>query len=122
MITCDKFLSLPGKEWKCEKPPDHMGSHTCGIAGLYTLTWTNPDRKKIPLKIKPSEQSPGLDQKGRKKIAVLRKRIDFLEDRVKGSPRHLSWDEQEISALKWAVEKIERIETDEASDQVQTSL
>lgn len=45
-----------------------------------------------------------------KRIAVLRKRMDFLNVRIAGSPDiDLSYDRAEAGALKWAIDLIEAI-------------
>ncbi len=49
-----------------------------------------------------------MNSKERERIATLRKRMAHLEDRIARDPqKDLSYDKQELSALKWATDFIE---------------
>jgi hypothetical protein len=47
-----------------------------------------------------------LTQKCRRHVATIEKRIRHLEGRVASSDRDLTYDKQEITALKWALEYV----------------
>ena len=44
-----------------------------------------------------------LTRKERMKVAMLKKRVNFLKRRVEQSPNNLTWDAQEIAALTFAL-------------------
>lgn len=58
-----------------------------------------------------------LSSKGRKKIAILQKRADFLAQRVSDAEskgRDLSFDKQEHAAINWAIARIIALEEENA--------
>lgn len=44
-----------------------------------------------------------LDHRERKKIVVLRRRVEHLKKRIERSPVDLSYDKAELGALVWAL-------------------
>jgi hypothetical protein len=47
--------------------------------------------------------------KARERIKALDRRCDFLAIRVAGSDKDLSFDKQELSALRWAIRELTAI-------------
>jgi hypothetical protein len=41
--------------------------------------------------------------RSKRRLAALKKRAEFLEKRIQESPFDLSFDKQELSALRWAI-------------------
>lgn len=49
----------------------------------------------------------GLNYRERKHIEILQRRMYYLSKRVNNTPeKDLSFDKQELAALRWAIEKV----------------
>lgn len=53
------------------------------------------------------EQAPGFTHKERKKLAVIWRRIQFLDDRIANHHGDPSRDKQEVAALRWLLARAE---------------
>jgi len=62
---------------------------------------SSPEAVEFTLEAMPEYSH--LTRKERMKVAMLKKRVNFLKRRVEQSPNNLTWDAQEIAALTFAL-------------------
>lgn len=62
---------------------------------------SSPEAVEVTLEAMPEYSH--LTRKERMKVAMLKKRVNFLKRRVEQSPNNLTWDAQEIAALTFAL-------------------
>jgi hypothetical protein len=58
------------------------------------------------------------------KIKTLKKRLNYLEKRIRDSDKDLTFDKAEASAIKWAIEELSKLYfiTDSTSDYLGLSV
>ena len=62
---------------------------------------SSPEAVEFTLEAMPEYSH--LTRKERMKVAMLKKRVNFLKRRAEQSPNNLTWDAQEIAALTFAL-------------------